>query len=350
MGFFVALLVLATFVAMLVGLVKPKTLRIKWLKTRPRVFGMGMLTMFLLTVIFANLIPETEENKQKRLARETEEQVKALKEAQQARAKAEAQAKIEAELAAAQKAKEQVRKVREAEEQAKTLKEAQQARAEAENQAKIEAELAAAQKAKEQARKIREAREVREKQERQAQLEREETEKKPDIIERNTVTPEETLDSKRERFPFTITQLIYRLETGRKIMNVTPHNIESANTKDHGDFQIYTIGPTDGSTWFIRTTVAKKTRTVYTLQYVRSIIKGKEKEAGPLFFIDMMVLIPSIEGSSSSESAVMEIFSSMNIKSVVQNGKRTSSAGKSAIYTTVFFKEFATITVSVNPV
>lgn len=330
MGFLIALLIFGTFVAMLVGLIKPKALHIKKLKTRPQVFGLGMLTLLILIVTFANVIPETEENKQKRLAKETqikeEKRKQDLREAQQVRAEAENQAKIEADLAAAQKAKEQARKIRED-------------REEKERKDKLERE---AQK------------KVREKQQRQAQLEREETEKKPDIIERNTVIPtvipEETLDPKRERFPFTITQLIYRLETGRKIMNVTPHNIEIANTKDHGDFQIYTIGPTDGSTWFIRTTVAKKTRTVYTLQYVRSIIKGKEKEAGPLFFIDMMVLIPSIEGSSSSESAVMEIFSSMNIKSVVQNGKRTSSAGRSAIYTTVFFKEFATITVSVNPV
>lgn len=103
MDVFVGLLVLFFWIFTLVGLAKPSALRIGWLTTRPRVFAFGACVICVLMVVLSNIIPETEEVKQKRLASETakkeEKHKQDLKDVQQARADAESQAKIEAELA-----------------------------------------------------------------------------------------------------------------------------------------------------------------------------------------------------------------------------------------------------------
>lgn len=118
MDVFVGLLVLFFCIFTLVGLAKPSALRIGWLTTRPRVFAFGACVICILMVVLGSVIPETEEVKQKRLIRETERKEEKrkqdLKDAQQARADAESQAKIEAELAAAARAKEQALKDKEA--------------------------------------------------------------------------------------------------------------------------------------------------------------------------------------------------------------------------------------------
>ena len=337
MDFFFALLVLVTFVAMLVGLVKPKTLRIKWLKTRPRVFGMGMLTMLILTIIFANLIPETEENKQKRLAKEAqikeEKRKQDLREAEQVRADAENQAKIETELAAAQKAKEQVRKVREAEEQAKTLKEAQQARAKAEAQAKIETELAAAQKAKEQAQKIREAREVREKQERQAQLEREAQQETDYIV-----------------FPFTVKQFIQRYENSRREIGVRPYHLQITKKTDYDEFQTFVLQPNENVTWFFKTTVTKKTNTIEYVEYIRTIIKDEDTgEVTKQFLTEIVAFIEAVEGPDIPDKGVGKIFSKMDLTSVLREGINTTTTTKNVVYEAAFAKTISTIIISARP-
>ena len=337
MDSFVALLIFVTFVAMLVGFVKPKTLRIKWLKTRPQVFGMGMLTMFLLTVIFANVIPETEENKQKRLAKEAqikeEKRKQDLRAAQQVRAEAEAQAKIEAELAAAQKAKEQTRKVREAEEQAKALKEAQQTRAKAEAQAKIEAELAAAQKAKEQAQKIREAREVREKQERQAQLEREAQQETDYIV-----------------FPFTVKQFIQRYENSRREMGVRPYHLQITKKTDYDEFQTFVLQPNKNATWFFKTKVTKKTNTIEYVEYIRTIIKDEDTgEVTKQFLTEIAAFIEAVEGPDLPDKGVGKIFTEMDLASVLREGINTTTTAPNVVYEAAFVKTISTIIISARP-
>ena len=279
---------------MLVGFVKPKTLRIKWLKTRPQVFGMGMLTMFLLTVIFANVIPETEENKQKRLAKEA--QIKEEKRKQDLRA-------------------------------------AQQVRAEAEAQAKIEAELAAAQKAKEQAQKIREAREVREKQERQAQLEREAQQETDYIV-----------------FPFTVKQFIQRYETSRREMGIRPYHLQITKKTDYDEFQTFVLQPNKNATWFFKTKVTKKTNTIEYVEYIRTIIKDEDTgEVTKQFLTEIAAFIEAVEGPDLPDKGVGKIFNKMDLASVLREGINTTTTAPNVVYEAAFVKTISTIIISARP-
>ena len=73
MDYVFLVLILATCIATFVGLIKPTALRIKWLSSRLRVFGIGIVTVFLLLLILGNIIPETEEMRRLRLASESKE-------------------------------------------------------------------------------------------------------------------------------------------------------------------------------------------------------------------------------------------------------------------------------------
>ena len=123
----IGLLFLVAFIAMLVGLVKPSALHIRWLTARYQVFAVGMGVLLLLMVIGISLLPETDEERQKRLAREAkikaQKQEQALKEVEKARIDAEVQAKKEAELAVAKKEEEQAKKAKEVKENTERSKE-----------------------------------------------------------------------------------------------------------------------------------------------------------------------------------------------------------------------------------
>ncbi len=285
-------LFIATFIVTIVGLIKPSALCIKRLATRLRVFWTGTTALFVFFVLFSAVSPETEDAKQRRLAEETE-------------------------------AKDQ--------ERVTALHEAEQARADAETQAKIEAELAAAEKAKERARKDKETREALE---RKANLEREAKEKAES-------TP---------HFSFTVDQFMNRYTKTRKVIGIRPYFLRETKKTDYDEFQVLILQPNEDSQWYFSVKVSKIINTVVAFEYVRFIVKGDDPgELTKQFLTETVAFIVGIEDFDLPDDRLGKRLDDLDFNSVMTEGQETKAYGENVVYKAVFVKAVSMLSLSATP-